>query len=148
MAISMLEIRRPLGRLIFNMGIAIPGKTVFLIETAPRLCSVTATILGVCFQFSLKLWQTQLILIDWLASMVMSAATATQHSAGCCSHIAQTQLWFFFGRVYLFLARKFHCWTSFEARFFYSSAKTKSGITSIIKICKCLDLVQAQIGIH
>ena len=29
--------RRPLGRLIFNMGIAIPGKTVFLIETAPWL---------------------------------------------------------------------------------------------------------------
>ena len=37
MAISMLKIRRPLGRLVFNMGIAIPGKTVFLIETAPRL---------------------------------------------------------------------------------------------------------------
>ena len=35
MAISMLKIRRPLGRLIFNMGIAIPDKTVFLIETAP-----------------------------------------------------------------------------------------------------------------
>ena len=35
MAFSMLKIRRPLGRLIFNMGIAIPGKTVFLIETAP-----------------------------------------------------------------------------------------------------------------
>ena len=35
MAISMLTIRRPLGRLIFNMGIAIPGKTVFLVETAP-----------------------------------------------------------------------------------------------------------------
>ena len=34
MAISMLKIRRLLGRLIFNMGIAIPGKTVFLIETA------------------------------------------------------------------------------------------------------------------
>ena len=31
----MLKIRRPLGRLIFNTGIAIPGKTVFLIETAP-----------------------------------------------------------------------------------------------------------------
>ena len=31
----MLKIRRPLGCLIFNMGIAIPGKTVFLIETAP-----------------------------------------------------------------------------------------------------------------
>ena len=35
----MLKIRRPLGRLIFNMGIAIPGKTVFLIETAPRTCN-------------------------------------------------------------------------------------------------------------
>ena len=35
MVISMLKIRRPLGRLIFNMGIATPGKTVFLIETAP-----------------------------------------------------------------------------------------------------------------
>ena len=32
----MLKIKRPLGRLSFNMGIAIPGKTVFLIETAPR----------------------------------------------------------------------------------------------------------------
>ena len=35
MVISMLKIRRPLWRLIFNMGIAIPGKTVFLIETSP-----------------------------------------------------------------------------------------------------------------
>ena len=39
MVISMLKIRRPLGRLIFNMGIAIPGKTVFLIETAPSSSS-------------------------------------------------------------------------------------------------------------
>ena len=38
----MLKIRRPLGRLIFNMGIAIPGKTVFLIETAP--CSRSAVV--------------------------------------------------------------------------------------------------------
>ena len=36
----MLKIRRPLGRLIFNMGIAIPGKTIFLIETAPRCLSL------------------------------------------------------------------------------------------------------------
>ena len=36
MAISMLKIRRTLGRLIFNMGITISGKTVFLIEIAPR----------------------------------------------------------------------------------------------------------------
>ena len=40
MAISMLKIRRPLGHLIFNRGIAIPGKTVFLIETAPRRSTV------------------------------------------------------------------------------------------------------------
>ena len=33
MAIPMLKIRRPTGRLIFNMGIPIPGKTVFYIET-------------------------------------------------------------------------------------------------------------------
>ena len=31
----MLKIRQPLGRLIFKMAIAIPGKTIFLIETAP-----------------------------------------------------------------------------------------------------------------
>ena len=36
----MLKIRRPLGRLIFNMGIAIPGKTVFLIETAPCILRI------------------------------------------------------------------------------------------------------------
>ena len=35
MAISMLKIRRPLGRLIFNMGIAIPGKTAFLLRRPP-----------------------------------------------------------------------------------------------------------------
>ena len=41
MVISMLKIRRPLGRLIFNMGIAIPGKTVFLIETSPSNRNIT-----------------------------------------------------------------------------------------------------------
>ena len=46
MAISMLKIRRPLGRLIFNMGIAIPGKTVFLIETAPRF--IRDTLVFIC----------------------------------------------------------------------------------------------------
>ena len=37
MVIPMLKIRRPTGRLIFNMGIPIPGKTVFYIETGPSL---------------------------------------------------------------------------------------------------------------
>ena len=45
MAISMLKIRRPLGRLIFNMGIAIPGKTVFLIETAPWTSAIMPLIM-------------------------------------------------------------------------------------------------------
>ena len=40
----MLKIRRPLGRLIFNMGIAIPGKTVFLIETAPWIPYISTPI--------------------------------------------------------------------------------------------------------
>ena len=45
----MLKIRRPLGRLIFNMGIAIPGKTVFLIETAPRVfLNVLSSIYTLC----------------------------------------------------------------------------------------------------
>ena len=35
MAIPMLKIRRPNGRLIFNMEIAIPGKDGLYIETAP-----------------------------------------------------------------------------------------------------------------
>ena len=43
----MLKIRRPLGRLIFNMGIAIPGKTVFLIETAPWLSDRLRFIVGI-----------------------------------------------------------------------------------------------------
>ena len=42
----MLKIRWPLGRLIFNMGIAIPGKTVFLIETAPWPITTLITMCG------------------------------------------------------------------------------------------------------
>ena len=59
MVISMLKIRRPLGRLIFNMGIAIPGKTVFLIETAPRLQ-------GDGYQGELNIVYTYIAIISWL----------------------------------------------------------------------------------
>ena len=45
MAIPMLKIRRPTGRLIFNMGIPIPGKTVFYIETGPRSLFVSDILL-------------------------------------------------------------------------------------------------------
>ena len=41
----MLKIRRPLGRLIFNMGIAMPGKTVFLIETGPCCIEVITIVM-------------------------------------------------------------------------------------------------------
>ena len=51
----MLKIRRPLGRLIFNMGIAIPGKTVFLIETAPRISSLN-NMYNITFPRLRELW--------------------------------------------------------------------------------------------
>ena len=54
MAISMLKIRRPLGRLIFNMWIAIPGKTVFLIETAPRASAAIALVYPERSHFNIK----------------------------------------------------------------------------------------------
>ena len=53
----MLKIRRPLGRLIFNMGIAIPGKTVFLIETAPRVHECIAFLHNVNLSFGSYTWK-------------------------------------------------------------------------------------------
>ena len=62
MAISMLKIRRPLGRLIFNMGIAIPGKTVFLIETAPRTDSAPLFLeLGILSVFKLYMMKLAVV---------------------------------------------------------------------------------------
>ena len=40
MGILILKIRWPVGRLIFNMGNAIPSKMVFLIETAPSFVGI------------------------------------------------------------------------------------------------------------
>ena len=57
MTISMLKIRRPLGRLIFNMGIAIPGKTVFLIETAPW--QVTRVTIICKYSYTLQIKHTE-----------------------------------------------------------------------------------------
>ena len=69
---SMLKIRRPLGRLIFNMGIAIPGKTVFLIETAPRTrqCLAARVILFALTEIWFYIWRQ-----DVLSAVVESAAT-------------------------------------------------------------------------
>ena len=65
----MLKIRRPLGRLILNMGIAIPGKTVFLIETAPRSWPGPTTRL--CHLCSALL----LLMINWLVVFISINAT-------------------------------------------------------------------------
>ena len=63
----MLKIRRPLGRLIFNMGITIPCKTVFLIETALWTCS------------SLSLQMSQHLSVLWTsADTVMTTQSYTQ----------------------------------------------------------------------
>ena len=66
MAISMLKIRRPLGRLIFNMGIAIPDKTVFLIETTPCFCFLFGglyVVVGVVFRVS---YQSLVFVVVWI----------------------------------------------------------------------------------
>ena len=54
MVIPMLKIRRPTGRLIFNMGIPIPGKTVFYIETGPW------------YYYSNELKQPQATFLTWI----------------------------------------------------------------------------------
>ena len=68
----MLKIRRPLGRLIFNMGIAIPGKTVFLIETAPRVVSETPTLLnGYQSSMSYVIFMRYLMKLDWSSAELL-----------------------------------------------------------------------------
>ena len=70
MAIYMLKIRRPLGRLIFNMGIAIPGKTVFLIETAPWWVFISADIHcdTMCWDLARQVHQMQSI---WVMPIII-----------------------------------------------------------------------------
>ena len=92
----MLKIRRPLGRLIFNMGIAIPGKTVFLIETAPSLMSQDwCVITFVCKQprilradsrFAPSQWETALLCNDvshWLSASLESALMLCFEAVAC-----------------------------------------------------------------
>ena len=71
MGIPMLKIRRPVGRLIFNMGIAIPSKTVFLIETAPR-------VLG---NLPCCAWSTSRLKWLWLRKVEFVVSNCTAKSA-------------------------------------------------------------------
>ena len=57
----MLKIRRPLGRLIFNMGIAIPGKTVFLIETPPGYLHCTVNLLMLVCYYRRAPWKLYIL---------------------------------------------------------------------------------------
>ena len=94
----MLKIRRPLGRLIFNIGIAIPGKTVFLIETAPwcQRCSM-----GI---ISGLLYGQSVISTTWFSrkSVVTRAGTKTKlfwkvalaQGEGLCCSIRLYTCWF------------------------------------------------------
>ena len=64
----MLKIRRPLGRLIFNMGIAIPGKTIFLIETAPwrpHIDVIIVKLLTICLILTQQENPRQYVLRGW-----------------------------------------------------------------------------------
>ena len=81
MVISMLKIRRPLGRLIFNMGIAIPGKTVFLIETAPWvLLSPGGPHVGT-MNLAMWVYQERLSLYwDWTLILIISLSLIIPHS--------------------------------------------------------------------
>ena len=72
----MLKIRRPLGRLIFNMGIAIPGRTVFLIETAPSIHLLSNTI------WHYPAEEIRLKWADWFAYM---------HMLHCRTHTTEWQ---------------------------------------------------------
>ena len=73
----MLKIRRPLWRLIFNMGIAIPGKTVFLIETAPWITSLAWVKLYNCKKSSRRKWY------DWPPNCIIRVSYKYEHSC-CC----------------------------------------------------------------
>ena len=72
----MLKIRRPLGRLIFNMGIAIPGKTVFLIETAPQ-SSEDSRYIVVIFNTMRHIKQQ----LQWYNSIQTSHSWMTPHTS-------------------------------------------------------------------
>ena len=86
MAIPMLKIRRPLGRLIFNMGIAIPDKTVFLIETAP--C---------CFLFCTTtkhpFWNHSLTAAEWHIYALISKLTSIGSHNGLLPGQGQVIIW-------------------------------------------------------
>ena len=78
MVIPMLKIRRPTGRLIFNMGIPIPGKTVFYIETGPwtlfncTSCVMTAGVIilvGSLGQIQPSWWRQRWINSNTLATV-------------------------------------------------------------------------------
>ena len=90
MAISMLKIRRSLGRLIFNMWIAIPGKTVFLIETPPWCGLIDSSLMRKISKTRLMgRWHLQMLV--WSADISISDVTkwlglGTQYTNGLSTY--------------------------------------------------------------
>ena len=78
MGIPMLKIRRPVGRLIFNMGITIPSKTVFLIETAP------------CFPWVLPNYWSSRKFLGNMPNFVMWTVSADSLAPSCARPAAGT----------------------------------------------------------
>ena len=92
MAISMLKIRRPLGRLIFNMGIAIPGKTVFLIETAPWFLSLNVWISYAGWTYIIRYTEIRHLFISCTQKGNTTRTIATMLRA-CARHIKMWLVW-------------------------------------------------------
>ena len=86
----MLKIRRPLGRLIFNMGIAIPGKTVFLIETAP---SILFTVTSELMKGSSEITVSAMHNLFLVMATMQNGYNGYRVSYFCNLHSWQTELW-------------------------------------------------------
>ena len=97
MAISMLKIRRPLGRLIFNMGIAIPGKTVFLIETATWFCNQMIAKPG--NKTAVYSWPDPYHQISWSVCLVLTGMIYFVCISQVLSRPKITYLWIWHGRI-------------------------------------------------
>ena len=105
MAIPMLKIRRPTGRLIFNMGIPIPGKTVFLIETGPRFryilsywnikftCSLYNVIMNICIFLIKYAWILNLGQVRFPYRYIQSVNISRSETGIFRAIIGNTILW-------------------------------------------------------
>ena len=128
----MLKIRRPLGRLIFNMGIAIPGKTVFLIETAPCcLAAIAGTTILVPYRLVISLrliwrlgtrkWNLRVPNLQMSCSDLTEKTGHQQSSPSTLVSLIIKHIWLFMQRVKSAVC-SFICCNRYivKQRFYYS----------------------------